>query len=152
MHRETILSCIELVLYLVSLNAYTHSEKLSLITQKEYLHPVELPACQNCNTQSNTYHISIQSTKRLFQLVSSWVVMLQQGLALGNIRPRDYKHCMLSVQDRVLFGLWFYKLHQKVRGLENSCADLFLYHQSIYFHPYDSRGGEYKVKLYKCKI
>lgn len=74
--------------------------------------------------------------------------MLQQGLVLGNNPQTDCKRCMLLVQETVLFVLWFYKLHQIVRGLENFYADLFLCRQSIYFHPYDSKIGIYQIDDY----
>ena len=117
-----------------------HLEKLFLISQRECLHLAESPAFQNYSTQSNIYHISIRNTKMLFLLVNSWVTMPQLVLVLGSIQQKDCKYYMLLVQETILSGQLFYKLHQIVHGLGNFCADLFLYRQSICFHPYDSNN------------
>ena len=65
--------------------------------------------------------------------------MPQLVLVLGSNQQKDCKYCMLLVQGTILSGQLFYKLHQIVHGLGNFCADLFLYRQSICFHPYDSK-------------
>ena len=76
--------------------------------------------------------------------------MPQLVLVLGSNQQKDCKYCMLLVQGTILSGQLFYKLHQIVHGLGNFCADLFLYRQSICFHPYDSKKKtiQFKEKLW----